>query len=138
MPVDPTPGEVLVSELTLPGTKIVARLASAVTADPDDCLGPANFTECTFPGYLPITLTDWEDVAADDTECAEVLSAILHFQPSGLLAPTEALAFYLTIQVGTDPAGLLQAEVFERPFVFRSDAEDLQRQVRVTQDLGTN
>lgn len=136
MPSDPpTPGDALIADLTQSGGVIVAHLAKAVNADPDDVIALADLVECNFPGYAPVMITDFEDVEPDNQDLADVLSAAIQFTAAGLTTPQTAVAFYLTAHVGSDPAGFLSLEFFGDGFTFMVDGDQLVRQVRFERSL---
>lgn len=127
----PTPGQLLIDELTTPGVEIVAKLASAVAIDPDDPLNLANITEASFAGYAGVPVTDWEDVSVDGENVFQALSATVNFQAADGLTPQNVVAVYVTAKPPDGAATLLQIEVFPVEFTFTFPGQALQRQVRV-------
>jgi len=131
----PSPGDVLIDELTIEGNQIVARLAKAINAPTDDVITLADLVECDFPGYASVPLNDYEDVDPDAVDNREVLSAIVEFIAAGITTPQSAVAFYITGKQGAGAVGLIDLEVFNGEFHFAKDDDKLQRQVRFNQSL---
>lgn len=132
----PTPGSVLIGQMTPPNATIVARLAQSVTSDDSDVIDLSAIVECNFPGYAPVILDDWEDVDPGSEDAAQLVSAIIQFMADGIDLPQEAVAFYCTITApGVDVTGLFSIENFPIPFTFAKDGDFLERQIRQTQAL---
>lgn len=131
----PTPGELLIGELSRPNVAIVAHLAKSVNVDGDDVIALTDLVECDFPGYSSVRLTDFEDVDPENPDMADVLSAIIQFWADGISQPEEAVAFYTTISIDGDAAGLDRLELFQGPFVFWQDGDIFERQIRYNQSL---
>lgn len=132
----PTPGETLIADLTTPGTSVVAHLAKAVSFDQDDLVTLAGFTECDFPGYAPIPITNWEDVDPNDPDIAQVVSAVLHFESGEAISGSQqALCLYLTATKDGVGTIFMAMEWFEIPYVFNYPGDALERQVRMSETL---
>lgn len=137
MPV-PTPGDNLIASLRTSGTQIVAHLAKAYTFDPE---GPATLpqiTECDFPGYAPVVITDWEDVRPGDPDVAEVLSAMLHFEADETITtPQQAVLFYVTGEKTGVAIVIMDLEIFSHPFIFAYPGDFIDRQTRVLEPVNS-
>ncbi len=134
----PTPGEALIAELTDPGSLIVAHLAKAVSADPDDTVALTNFTECDFPGYAAVTITDYEDVDPGNPDVAQIVSAQLHFEASDAITdPQQAVAVYYTQPDGSGHTRLVDVGFFESDFAFVNPGDALERQLRVQRTIAS-
>lgn len=137
MPV-PTPGDNLIARLRTAGTSIVAHLGKAYSFDPNGPATLAQITECDFPGYAPVTITDWEDVRPGDAEQAEVVSAILHFEANdGITDIQEAKIAYYTGEKDGVGTFLMDVEILPHPFVFADPGNFFERQMRVAEPINT-
>lgn len=125
-----TASDALLAYLNDPTVSIVARLAQNPIDMDAESLQLSDFTECTFPGYSPVTNFDWEDVS-DDPQIGEVLSANVVFFTGPLLNGQTAYAMYLTLQEGAGEPVLLDCIVFEEPILFQFPGQDFSKQVRI-------
>ncbi|MBV9075163.1 MAG: hypothetical protein JOZ10_16175 [Acidobacteria bacterium] len=134
MPPPATPGEILIADLTAPGTHIVAHLAKDFSFDPDVQADLAALVECDFPGYAAVPITDWADVLPGNPDVAEVVSAPCEFVAGdAITSPQQAKAVYITGEKTGEGLTLMQLVILDPPFVFVNPNDKLERQVRMAE-----
>lgn len=86
---------------------------NAVDPAPDS--DASDFTEASFPGYAPLTLTTWEDATLASPGLAETEADNAVFAPTGTGSPQTVFGWFMTDEDGnfvagerfSDPGGVL-------------------------------
>lgn len=121
-----------------PSRTIVAHLAKNAIADSIDSLALTDLVECDFPGYAPITLSEFTPEFIGDDAYGEANSQECAWTISNPTAMQGITCVYLTITDGLNTHALLRAyplfppttlaedgDTFLFSFVFQSASESL-------------
>lgn len=97
---------VLVDWLDEPTRHIVAHLAQNFIGDDAETIQLADLIECTFPGYAPIEIDEWDPIDFEDDLYGEAASGELEWNADDDIARQNICVAYLTIREGSGPVKL--------------------------------
>ena len=115
-----------------PAAKIVMHLAQNVIPGEVDTVALGDFTECNFPGYAPIRLTEWDALETANDNLGDVASSYVEFIAEAIETPQLITAVYVTIQDGTGPIYLMWVYYLDQPLLVGEAGHMYRKRCRIT------
>lgn len=110
---------------------IVMHLAQNVFPLEVDSIQLSDFTECDFPGYAPVQLTEWDSLPTADELKGETLSEYAEFIRGKGNGSQQITAVYVTKQIGDNPPELLWPEYLDIPLLVSQEGQIYRKRFRL-------